>query len=90
MDKLMDKALTLGISLAGGYVASKAFEFAWQQITGDEAPKKGDDESLGLKKALIFTVSSAAISAGVQVLSERGAKAGVRKLKSAYGKPSEV
>lgn len=90
MDKLMDKALTMGIAFAGGYVGTKAFEFAWRQITGEDAPKNADADDINLKKALVFAISSAAITAGVQVLSQRGAKAGVRKIRSAYGKPSEV
>lgn len=90
MDKLMDKALTMGISMAGGFVATKAFEFAWRQATGEEAPRNSEEDDISMKRALVFAVSSAAISAGVQVLSQRGAKVGVKKIKAAYGKNSEV
>lgn len=90
MDKLMDKALTMGISLAGGFVATKAFDFAWQKITGEETPKHDDVDAVSIKKALAFAVSSAAITATVQILSQRGAKSATRKLKAAYGKRSEV
>lgn len=90
MDKLLDKALSTGISIAGGLIATKAFEFAWRQATGEEAPKNGDDEEFTLKKALVFAISSAAISATVQVLSQRGAKIGRQKIKQACGRQSEV
>lgn len=90
MDKLMDKALTMGIAMAGGFAATKAFEFAWRQATGEDAPRNAEDEDISMQKALVFAVSSAAISAGVQVLSQRGAKAGVKRIKAAYGKNSEV
>lgn len=90
MDKIMDKLLTTGISLAGGFAATKAFEFAWKQATGEETPRSSEDEDISLQKALIFAISSAAISAGVQVLSQRGAKASMRKIKGAYKDPSEV
>lgn len=90
MDKLLDRALSLGISFAGGYVATKAFEAVWKQVTGEDAPNDADNDEISMKKALVFAVSSAAISAGVQVLSQRGAKAGVRKVKAAYGRPTEV
>lgn len=39
MDKLIEKGLTLGISLGAGFVASKVFDFAWEQVTG-EAPRR--------------------------------------------------
>lgn len=86
----MDKALTMGISLAGGLVATKAFEFAWRQVTGEDAPKNDDVDTVSIKKALVFAVTSAAISATVQILSQRGAKTATKKLRSAYGKGSEV
>lgn len=90
MDKLIDKALTMGISFAGGMVATKVFEFGWRQITGEEPPKHEDADSVSIQKALVFAVSSAAISAAVQILSERGARQASAKIKSSYGKQSEV
>lgn len=80
MDKLMDKLVTAGISMVGGLVATKAFEFTWRQITGEEAPKDADNDDISLQKALVFGISSAAISAGVQVLSQRGAKSTLKKM----------
>lgn len=90
MDKIMDKLLTTGIAMAGGFAATKVFEFAWRQATGEETPRGSDDEDISLQKALVFAVSSAAISATVQVLSQRGAKSTVKKIKGAYSDPSEV
>ncbi|GAA1816922.1 DUF4235 domain-containing protein [Nesterenkonia flava] len=90
MDKLMDKALTMGISMAGGLAATKAFEFAWEKATGEQAPKHDDVDNVTIKKALVFAVTSAAITATVQILSQRGAKAATKKLRSGYGKRSEV
>lgn len=90
MDKIMDKLLTTGISLAGGFAATKAFEFVWRQATGEETPKGADEDEISLRKALVFAISSSAISAGVQVLSQRGAKASMRKIKGAYKDPAEV
>lgn len=82
MDKIMDKLLTTGIAFGGGFVATKVFETVWMKVTGDEnTPHGDDDENISLQKALVFSVTSAAISAGVQVLSQRGAKSAVRKLK---------
>lgn len=90
MDKMMDKLLTTGIAMAGGFAATKTFEFVWRQATGEDTPRGSDDEDISLQKALVFAVSSAAISATVQVLSQRGAKNTVKKLKSAYADRSEV
>ncbi|WP_022872210.1 DUF4235 domain-containing protein [Nesterenkonia alba] len=90
MDKLVDKALTRGISMAGGLVATKVFEFGWKQVTGEDAPKHDDVDTVSLKKALVFAVTSAAISATVQILSQRGAREASKKIKASYGKRSEV
>lgn len=90
MDKLMDKVVTIGVSMAGGFVASKVFEIGWKQVTGEEAPKDDEIDSVSIKKALVFAVTSAAISAAVQVLSQRGAKQATSKLRASYGKRSEV
>lgn len=90
VDKLMDKALTMGISMAGGLVATKLFELTWKQVTGEETPKHDEADAVSLKKALVFAVSSAAISATVQTLSERGAKQARYKIQRAYGKQSET
>lgn len=90
MDKIMDKLLTTGISLAGGFAATKAFEFAWRRATGEDTPRGADEEDISLQKALVFAISSAAISAGVQVLSQRGAKASMKKIKAAYADKAEV
>ena len=90
MDKLMDKVVTLGVSMAGGFVASKVFEIGWKQVTGEDAPKDDEIDSVSIKKALVFAVTSAAISSVVQVLSQRGAKQATAKLRASYGKQSEV
>ncbi|WP_150461717.1 DUF4235 domain-containing protein [Nesterenkonia ebinurensis] len=90
MDKLIEKGLTVAISLGAGFAASKVFDFAWEKITGEEPPKNDEVDAVDIKRALVFGVTSAAVSAAVQVLSQRGAKAGVRKMRSSYGKKSEV
>ncbi|WP_162320659.1 DUF4235 domain-containing protein [Nesterenkonia haasae] len=90
MDKLIEKGLTLGISLGAGFVASKVFDFAWEQITGEEPPKNDEVDAVDIKRALVFGVTSAAVSAAVQVLSQRGAKASVQKISKSYGAKSEV
>ncbi|MGO1192316.1 MAG: DUF4235 domain-containing protein [Nesterenkonia sp.] len=90
MDKLIDKAVTMGVSMAGGMLATKVFEFGWKQVTGEDAPKHDEVDQVSMQKALVFAVSSAAISAAVQILSQRGAKTASAKIKSAYGKQSEV
>lgn len=82
MDKIMDRLLTTGIAFGGGFLATKAFEAVWKQVTGDEnTPHGSDDEDISLQKALVFSITSAAISAGVQVLSQRGAKSAMKKIK---------
>ncbi|WP_300344273.1 DUF4235 domain-containing protein [Nesterenkonia sp.] len=90
MDKLVEKGLTVGISLGAGLIATKTFDFVWKQVTGEDTPKHEDIDAVSLKKALIFAVTSAAVSGAVQVLSQRGAMAGARKFQTAYGKRSEV
>ncbi|WP_166432876.1 DUF4235 domain-containing protein [Nesterenkonia salmonea] len=90
MDKLIEKGLTLGISLGAGFVASKVFDFAWEQVTGEAPPKNDEVDAVDIKRALVFGVTSAAVSAAVQVLSQRGAKASVRKMSSSFGAKSEV
>jgi hypothetical protein len=90
MDKLMEKGLTIAISLGAGFAASKAFDFAWEQVTGEKPPKNDEVDAVDIKRALVFGVTSAAVSAAVQVLSQRGARASVRKLSKSYGTKSEV
>lgn len=90
MDKLMDKAITIGVSMAGGFVATKVFEIGWKQVTGEDAPKDDEIDAVSIKKAMVFAVTSAAISAAVQVLSQRGAKQATAKLRKSYGSKSEV
>lgn len=90
MDKLIDKAVTMGVSMAGGLLATKVFEFGWRQVTGEDAPKHDEVDNVSLKKALVFAVTSAAISSAVQILSQRGAKNASAKIKGRYGKNSEV
>ncbi|NLS09373.1 DUF4235 domain-containing protein [Nesterenkonia sp. MY13] len=82
MDKLMEKGLTVAISLGAGFVASKAFDLTWKQVTGEEPPKNDEIDAVDIKRALVFGVTSAAVSAAVQVLSQRGAKAGMNRLKN--------
>lgn len=90
MDKLMEKGLTLAISLGAGFVASKTFDFAWEKATGEAPPRNDEVDAVDIKRALVFGITSAAVSAAVQVLSQRGAKASVRKLSKSYGSKSEV
>lgn len=90
MDKLMDKAITIGVSMAGGFVATKVFEIGWKQVTGENAPKDDEIDSVSIQKALVFAVTSAAISAAVQVISQRGAKQATAKLRKSYGSKAEV
>ena len=90
MDKLIDKAVTMGVSMAGGLLATKVFEFGWKKVTGEDAPKHDEVDAVSIKKALVFAMTSAAISAAVQILSQRGAKNASAKIKGHYGKNSEV
>lgn len=90
MDKLIDKAMTMGVSMAGGLLATKLFDFGWRQVTGENPPKHDEVDAVSMKKALVFAVSSAAITAAVQILSQRGARNAAAKIKTAYGKNSEV
>nr|WP_232532778.1 DUF4235 domain-containing protein [Nesterenkonia alkaliphila] len=87
---MIEKGMTVAISLGAGFVASKVFDFTWEQITGEEPPKNDEVDAVDIKRALVFGITSAAVSAAVQVLSQRGAKAGMRKVRSSYGKKSEV
>ncbi|GAA1138544.1 DUF4235 domain-containing protein [Nesterenkonia lutea] len=89
MDKLLDKGVALGISLAGGFIATRVFDFVWKKTTGDEAPRVANDE-MTLKRALAFSIGSAAVSATVQVLSQRGADSTVKKLRGRLGDRTEV
>ncbi len=90
MDKVLNKVVTMGIAAGGGFVATKAFEFVWQKATGESAPVDVNSDEIPLQRALVFAVSSAAISAAVQVLSQRGAKSTVRRIRGGYGTNSEV
>ncbi|GAB3848288.1 DUF4235 domain-containing protein [Nesterenkonia populi] len=90
MDKLIEKGMTVVISLGAGYVATKAFDLAWTQITGENPPKDDEIDAVDIKRALVFGVTSAAVTGAVQVLSQRGAKAATRKVRGGYGSRSEV
>lgn len=90
MDKLLEKGLTIGISMAAGFAATKVFDFTWKQVTGEEPPKDDEVDAVGIKRALVFAVTSAAVTASVRILSQRGAKAGLKRVKASYGKKSEV
>ncbi|WP_369699614.1 DUF4235 domain-containing protein [Nesterenkonia sp. Act20] len=89
MDKLLDKGMALGISLGGGFIATRLFDFVWKKATGDDAPRVANDE-MTLKRALAFSIGSAVVSAAVQVLSQRGASSTVKKMRSKFGAGSEV
>jgi len=89
VDKLLDKGMALGISLAGGFIATRLFDFVWKKTTGDDAPRVANDE-MTLKRALAFSIGSAAVSATVQVLSQRGASSTVKRIRNKVGDRSEV
>jgi len=74
------KLLGTGVSLLAGFAGTKAVDVAWEKVTGRKPPK-GDKEDVAttLRSALTFALISAAVSAIIQVLANRGTQRAVTR-----------
>ncbi|WP_159798443.1 DUF4235 domain-containing protein [Puerhibacterium puerhi] len=74
-ETVVEKVVTLGLTLAAGWLAQKIVGIVFQKVTHADHPLKKDDESLGVLQATTF----AAVSAGVAALTQRLAKKGATR-----------
>lgn len=74
-ETVVEKVMTLGLTLAAGWLAQKVVGVIFQKATHADRPLKKDDESLGVIQATTF----AAVSAGVAALTQRMAKKGAAR-----------
>jgi hypothetical protein len=74
-ETVVEKVVTLGLTLAAGWLAQKLVGIVFQKATHADRPLKKDDDSLGVLQATTF----AAVSAGVAALTQRFAKKGATR-----------
>ena len=74
------KLLGTGVSLLAGFAGTKAVDVVWEKVTGRKPPK-GDknDVPTTLRSALTFALISAAVSAIIQVLANRGTQRAITR-----------
>ena len=77
---LFIKLLGTGVSLLAGFAGTKAVDVVWEKVTGRKPPK-GDknDVPTTLRSALTFALISAAVSAIIQVLANRGTQRAITR-----------
>lgn len=80
MDKVIQKILATGITVAGGIVGSRVVAAGWKLVTGHDAPSDATDETVPLVEALAFSFISAGIAALLKVAGQRSAASGVRRI----------
>ena len=74
------KLFGTGISLLAGFAGTKAVDVVWEQVTGRKPPKGDkDDVPTTLRSALTFALISAAVSAIIQVLANRGTQRAITR-----------
>jgi len=78
---ILVKLLGLAVSLGAGALANKTLEGLWEKRTGKPAPKDGTDLNDSLPGVLVFAVVSAAVGAVVHILTQRGAKSALARMK---------
>ena len=74
------KLLGTGVSLLAGFAGTKAVDVVWEKVTGRKPPKGDkDDVPTTLRSALTFALMSAAVSAIIQVLANRGTQRAITR-----------
>jgi hypothetical protein len=74
------KLLGTGVSLLAGFAGTKAVDVVWEKVTGRKPPKGDkDDIPTTLRSALTFALVSAAVSAIIQVLANRGTQRAITR-----------
>lgn len=74
------KLLGTGVSLLAGFAGTKAVDVLWEKVTGRKPPKGDkDDVPTTLRSALTFALISAAVSAIIQVLANRGTQRAITR-----------
>jgi hypothetical protein len=74
------KLLGTGVSLLAGFAGTKLVDTIWEKSTGKKPPKGGkDDVPTTLRSALTFALVSAAVSAIIQVLANRGTQRAITR-----------
>lgn len=82
------KLVTLGLTFAAGWVATKAVSTVWKQVSGHDAPTDTDDPEVSLVEAIVF----AAVTGGITVLARRMAVGQATKVSARLtgGNPTAV
>jgi hypothetical protein len=78
---ILVKLFGLAVSLGAGTLANKTLEGIWEKKTGKPAPKDGTDLNDSLPGVLVFAVVSAGVGAIVHVLTQRGTKSALTRMK---------
>lgn len=77
---LTEKAATVALTLAAGWVAQKVVSYAWAKATGHDAPKDLDDPEVSIISAVTFAAAAAAASVFARRFAGREAKRVVHRL----------
>lgn len=77
-DSMGDKLLKFALPSIAGFVAGKAFQLLWNKGTGAKLSEE-DEAQQGLLMSVLFAALSAAFTASVSMLSDRGSKAFVAR-----------
>ncbi|MGO4147654.1 DUF4235 domain-containing protein [Paenarthrobacter sp. YAF11_1] len=78
---ILVKIFGLAIGLGAGALANKTLEGLWEKKTGKPAPKDSTDLNDSLPGVLVFAVVSAGVAAVVHVLTQRGTKSVLARIK---------
>lgn len=74
-DTLFDKIIKAAIPALMGLIAGKAFEMIWKKQTTEHGLSTDDSTKQGLVMSVLFAGASAALSAIISELSNRGSQA---------------
>jgi MFS family permease len=84
MNKLLFKAVSLGVSMVGGVVggvlAGAIFKRGWKLAAGEDEAPKATDADHGWREILLAAAFKGAVFAVVKAALDRGAAVSARKL----------
>ena len=80
MTKLMHRAVSMLVGMAGGLLAGAIFKKAWRLAAGEDEAPKATDASRGWHEILIAAALQGAIFATVRAAVDRLAAAGTHSL----------
>jgi hypothetical protein len=80
MNKLLFKAVSLGVSMVGGVLAGAIFKRGWKLAAGEDEAPKATDADHGWREILLAAAFKGAVFAVVKAALDRGAAVSARKL----------